>query len=439
MNNIFNEILSMALDGSVIIVAVILLRLAVRKMPKIFRKVLWCFAGLRLLIPFSFKSSLSLMPENGAVEEAVAEQISAELPVSAVSSISDYLPYFWVSICSILMVYGIVSFIKLKLKISDAVLDEGNIFLSEKIDSPFVCGFLKPKIYFPYNIDEQTKSCILQHERLHIKYGDHILKALGFFIVCIYWFNPLVWVAYFLFCKDIELACDEGVIKDYTEENRKKYASAILEVGVNKIKLSACPVAFGEVGIKERVMSAVNYRKVTKAFLTLCVILCIAVAACFMTEPADQQLTKKEDTPKKQEEIVTAPPTTEPVTEVPTTESVTEVPTTEPVTETATKKQSSGKKQSSKTTLSDEEIIRQSVEKHEKFMEEQWNKSQAELESKVAEINRQRQQSATQPATDNVIYLFPEVDSPSPNTPTHRPAFEGGNYVGYNYPSINDF
>ncbi len=294
MNNIFNEIISMAFDASFLIIAVILIRFVLKKMPKYFRKILWCLVGIRLLIPYSFESAFSLMPQISQTQaQEVVQRASTQIAKSNGFSFLSCVPYLWAGVGILLLVYGAISFIKLKIKIGDAVRDKDNIYLSEKIDSPFVCGFIKPKIYFPYNIDNETRECILQHEQLHIKYGDHILKAIGFMLVCVYWFNPLVWVSYFFFCKDIELACDEGVIKDYTDENRRKYASAILEVGVNKVKLSACPVAFGEVGIKERVTSAVKYKRVTKAFVSLCIVVCIAVAVCFMTEPENDMLIKK--------------------------------------------------------------------------------------------------------------------------------------------------
>ncbi len=410
MNKIFNEILSMAFDSSILIVAVIAVRLALKKMPKYFRKILWGFVGIKLLIPYSFKSNLSLMPQiSESQAQAFAEQASTQIEQNNTSSFFTYISYVWIAVGILLLIYGAISFIKLKLKISDAVLEKDNIYLSEKVDSPFVCGFLKPKIYFPYNIDNETRECILQHEQLHIKYGDHILKAIGFVLVCVYWFNPLVWVSYYLFCKDIELACDEGVIKNYTDENRRKYASAILELGVNKVKLSACPVAFGEVGIKERVTSAVKYRRVTKSFVSLCVVICVAVAVCFMTDPTDDNLKEKE--PEKKEEQVVVEPTTEPATTEPVTEALT---TAEPVTEAEIKPVVKSQKESSKkptTTVAstDDEIAKELREQFKRNLEEQREQQQAEFESMIAEVNRQRAQTptTTPSSTSPTFNLFP--------------------------------
>lgn len=332
MNVIFNEILHMSVDASILVVAVIIVRLFMQKSPKYFRKILWGLVGLRLLFPFSLQSIFSLVPERvNTVTQDVARQVTVAGVQKGEFSALMLFPYIWVAVLAVLIIYGAVSFVRLKLKISDAVLDKENIYLSEKVESPFVCGFVKPKIYLSYGIEDNTKEYILHHERTHIKYADHILKSMGFVLVCVYWFNPLVWVSYFLFCKDIELACDEAVIKDYNEDARKKYAKAIFDIGVNKVKLSACPVAFGEVGIKERVKSALNYKKVKRVFVVVSVAVCVAVALCFMTEP-------KAEAAKSENKPVAEEPTTEPVTE-PTIQAVTEPstePTAEPVTEEPT-------------------------------------------------------------------------------------------------------
>ncbi len=339
MSGIFSCILKLSVDASFLIVAVILARLLLRKSSKVFRKILWILVGLRLLIPFSFESVLSLVPQTTnelSNQSSVGGEV-ASVPTQAVITEScDYLQLLsivWVIVAAGMLIYGLISFIRLKRKISDAVRLKDNIYQSEKVDSPFVCGLVKPKIYIPYNMDEDTFQCVIKHEKTHIKYFDHILKALGFAVLCVHWFNPLVWVAYILFCKDIELLCDEIVVKDMTEESRKKYAVALCNIGVEKVKISACPVAFGEVGIKERVKNTVNFKKVKLAFLIISAVVCVAVAVCFMTTPVKAQEEKAE--PELQE-TVTAVETTEPVT-VPETVPVTEVSeTTEEVTEPVT-------------------------------------------------------------------------------------------------------
>ncbi len=222
---------------------------------------------------------------------------------------------------------------RLKLKIIDGILIRDNIYQSEKIQSPFVCGFIKPKIYVPYGLDETTRNCVLQHEKIHIKYADHIIKAVSFVVLCIHWFNPLVWVSYFLLCKDIELSCDESVVKKLNEVQCKQYAKALLDLGVSKVKLSACPIAFGEVSIKTRIKSVINYKKASKILVLASIFLCIGVSLCFMTDP---EAPLKEKTEEVEVVELTTEPTTEVVTE-PETEVTTEPePETEPVTESET-------------------------------------------------------------------------------------------------------
>ncbi len=428
MSNFFNELVSMAFEASILIVAVIAIRQILRKMPKYFRKIFWVLAGIKLVVPYSPQSALSLMPQNtGAATQNVIASTAPMAEMSKAMTFVDFLPYIWLAVAFLMLLYGVISFVKLKLKISDAVRDSSNIFLSEKVDSPFVCGFLKPKIYLPYNIDGETKDYVLQHERHHIKNGDHILKAIGFLIVCVYWFNPLVWIAYFLFCKDIELACDEGVIKNYSEDKRKKYAGAILEIGVSKVKLSACPVAFGEVGIKERVMSAVNYRKVTKAFVCLCVAICVTLAVCFMTEPVDDKLMEKQPTEKTDiaAPLVTEPPTeqaTEPVTEE-VREEVTEI-----ATENVTKKsaESATKKSSSSNTSKKEPIEIPPLEFPEPF--KYYDDEETEPKTTTAEMQAILNSWGVGDNVEYDIYDEEENDSPYAAYNKNTPATTKNNY-----------
>ncbi|MBO5462819.1 MAG: hypothetical protein J6A49_05845 [Clostridia bacterium] len=332
MSEIFSCILKLSVDASYLIVAVILARLLLRKSSKVFRKILWVLVGLRLSVPISFESVLSLVPQTTNVlsnETLVGGNITSVPTQAAATESFDFLqilPVVWAVVAVGLLIYGLISFIRLKRKISDAVLLEDNIYQSEKVDSPFVCGFIKPKIYIPYDMDSDTFNCVIKHEKTHIKCLDHILKALGFGLLCVHWFNPLVWVGYILFCKDIELLCDEIVVKDMTEENRKKYALALCNIGVEKVKISACPVAFGEVGIKERVKNTVNFKKVKSAILIISAVACVVVAVCFMTTPVKAQ---EEKTEPKPEETTLVVETTEPVTVPETVPVIETVPVTE--------------------------------------------------------------------------------------------------------------
>ena len=316
MEKIFNEILGMSVDAVWLIGAVIIVRALLQKSPMYFRKILWGLVGIRLLLPFSFESVLSLVPdETHQVTDRVVTQVNAA-PVEETLSFFDIAPFIWCIVGFGFLIYGVISYIRLKLKIIDGVLIKDNIYQSDRIESPFVFGFIKPKIYLPYGLDETTQKCVLAHEETHIKYADHILKVVSFVVLCAHWFNPLVWVAYFMLCKDIELSCDENVIKKYDVEECKQYARALLELGVNKVKLTACPVAFGEVSIKKRIKSVICYKKASKILVLASLCLCVGVSVCFMTEPKVKA--KESESPK-----VSAEETTEPATEV-VTEPVTE-------------------------------------------------------------------------------------------------------------------
>ena len=339
MDRIFSEILSMSIDSAWLIIAVIIARAILQKAPKYFCKILWGLVGLRLVIPFSLESALSLVPhETQQTANRVIDQV-VTAPVKQGVVFSQIVTILWVTIASAFLIYGIISYIKLKFKIIDSVLFKDNIYHSDKIDSPFICGFLKPKIYLPYGLDEMTQICVLQHEKTHLKFADHIIKALSFIILCVHWFNPLVWIAYFMLCKDIELSCDESVVKNCDSNECKQYAKALLDLGVNEVKLTAYPVAFGEVSIKHRIKSVINYKKASKVLVLVSLCLCIVVAVCFMTEPEAEA---KESKPQK----VIVEETTKNETEKDTTtiiETTTELVTEiidEPVTEMFTEKTS---------------------------------------------------------------------------------------------------
>ncbi len=336
LEGIFKAILDMTVSSSFLIVAVLIARVILRKSSKVFRKVLWGLVGLKLIIPFSFESALSLVPHKSEYMPQITV-VSSEISNSVTNTAFDWksvLPYAWVVVAVLLLAYAFFSFMKLKAKMSDAVKYQDNIFQSERVESPFVFGVFKPKIYIPYSIKGEKLGFVLEHEKTHIKYLDHITKLIGFILLCIHWFNPLVWVSYVLFCKDLELACDEAVVRNMGEGRRKSYALTLCDIGVNKAKISACPIAFGEVSIKERVKATLSYKKVGKIAVSLSLVLCAIVVVCFMTKPVAEA---KEKTEKPIVEETTVP-ATESVSEhkiEPTTDSTTE-PTAEFVTEETT-------------------------------------------------------------------------------------------------------
>ena len=415
LDGIFKTILDMTLSASFLIVAVLIARFVLRKSPKLFRKILWGLVALKLVIPYSIESVLSLVPHKSTYmpQNAVASQGASDVGTSAINW-QSVLPYAWVVVAVVLLAYALVSFIKLKVRMSDAVKFQDNVFQSEKVESPFVFGIFKPRIYIPYTIKGEKLRVILEHEKTHIKNFDHVTKILGFVILCVHWFNPLVWVSYGLFCKDLELACDEAVVKNMSDENRKHYARTLCEIGVNKAKISACPIAFGEVSIKERVKSTLSYKKVGKIAVSLSLVLCAVVAVCFMTKPVAKAEGKAEvhveETTLSVTEAVTEP-TTEPVTE----------PTTEPTTESVTEKMTEGVGQvyyedDRGPTLSQDDIERIS-QQQEEFLEAVRRRQEREMEefaerrrfeAAVSKIEKAQNSFNNKPSTGiGNIYIMP--------------------------------
>ena len=312
MAEIFIKVLNMSITAGWLIVAVLILRLIFKKAPRYIICMMWLLVGLRLALPVSFESALSLVPSSKAFDsEAVDNRdYNVNTVIEVVDkSVNDYSGKYYeevtvepgfkryaVSVAACvwfvgmtgLLIYAVVSYMRLKKKVQTAILFRDNIRQSEFVKSPFVLGIIKPVIYVPYDIENADMDYIIAHESTHIRRGDHIVKMVGFALLSVYWFNPLVWIAYILLCRDIELACDEKVIKGLDEDSRKAYSSVLLNCAISGSRrhiISACPVAFGEIGVKARIKSIMNYRKpglyiAIAAFAVLAV-----VAVCFMTDP----------------------------------------------------------------------------------------------------------------------------------------------------------
>lgn len=184
-----------------------------------------------------------------------------------------------------MLVYSVLSYWRLSQKIDTAVLHRDNIFQSENVRSPFVFGILRPRIYLPFQIAEQNIEYVIAHEQAHILRKDHWWKPLGFFLLTIHWFNPLIWLAYILLCRDIELACDERVIKLMDNERRADYTQALMSFSVRQRKIAGCPLAFGETAVKKRIKSVMNYKKPAFWLIVLAVAVCVFAAVCFLTDP----------------------------------------------------------------------------------------------------------------------------------------------------------
>ena len=331
MNELFLKIINMSISASWLILAVLILRLVLKKAPKWVNVLLWGIVAVRLICPLSFESALSLIPSSETIpldiEMAVKPTIDSGVPAinSVVNPVlSSFAPpqhvltsanplQIWIPILNIiwligvgsLLLYTAVSYWRLCRKVDTAVRYKDNIFQSENVSSPFVLGIIKPRIYLPFNMNGQDLEHVVAHEQAHICRKDHWWKPLGFFLLTIHWFNPLMWLAYVLLCRDIELACDEKVIKGLSNEQRADYTQALVACSVNRRMIAACPLAFGEVGVKERVKSVMNYKKPAFWVIIIAVNVCVGVAICFLTNPKQDRYTLRIVVPAgSQEEFV---------------------------------------------------------------------------------------------------------------------------------------
>ena len=310
MTELFLDIVNMSISAGWLVLAVLALRLILKKAPKWVNVLLWGIVAVRLICPFSIESALSLIPSTETISPEIMMDWTPEIstgieqldqvvnpvistsfapnPGTSANPLQILIPVaanLWLLGVLILLTYTAISYLSLRLKLRTAVILRDNIFQCETVSSPFVLGILKPKIYLPYSMDGNNLDHVVAHEQAHIKRKDHWWKPLGFLLLTVYWFNPLMWVAYILLCRDIELACDEKVIAELGNEQRADYTQALVACAVNRRMIAACPLAFGEVGVKDRVKSIMNYRKPTFWIIGVSVLVCVVVAVCFLTNP----------------------------------------------------------------------------------------------------------------------------------------------------------
>ena len=312
MDAFFLKLLNMSIAASWLILAVLVLRLILKKTPKWLTCILWGIVAIRLILPFSFESMFSLVPSAEVLPRDVitGNTFRVETGFSAIDySLNDYLGdhYYegvtvstghgsdvmtvlgsiWLVGMLMLLAYSIFSYVKLHNKVREAALLQDGVWLCDAVKSPFILGVVNPRIYLPSAISESQMKYVLAHEHAHLKRRDHWWKPLGYLLLAVYWFNPLVWAAYILLCRDIEIACDEKVIKDMDLEEKKTYSKVLVSCSMQRRMIMACPLAFGEVGVKERVKKVLNYRKPAFWIIIGAVIACIAVAVCFLTNPSN--------------------------------------------------------------------------------------------------------------------------------------------------------
>jgi beta-lactamase regulating signal transducer with metallopeptidase domain len=310
MEQVFLTVLNMSITSSYVIIFVLLARLLLKKAPKIFSYSLWGVVLFRLICPFSFSSTLSFfaflkantmehIPANiGYAEQpkvnvgidALGNLVNNSLPLAAPAAsvnpmqiIIYILSLMWVIGAIILITYSLLSYIRLKRKVSTAMLISDNIYECEKIESPFVLGIIKPKVYLPVSLSENERGYILIHEETHIKRSDYLIKPFAYLVLCLHWFNPLVWVSFVLMSRDMEMSCDESVLKKMGKGIKKDYSSSLLALVADKRMINFSPLAFGESNVKERIKNVLNYKNpvfwVVAAAVMLVVVVGIGLAA----------------------------------------------------------------------------------------------------------------------------------------------------------------
>lgn len=310
MSEFFLKLLNLSITASWLILAVIAVRPLLKKAPKWICCAIWSLVAIRLMCPFSFESALSLIPSSETIpynvtmeakppiepSVSISDKVTSTLveqsfttePVASVSYMQNVIPVLsvvWIIGMFALLIYAYISYIKLKRIVSASIPLGNNIMACDDIKTPFIFGFLKPVIYVPSSLKEDTIKYVIAHETAHIRRYDYLWKPLGYILLTVYWFNPLCWIAYILLCRDIEMACDEKVICEMDNEGKAAYSQALLNCSYPRKQIAACPLAFGEVGVKERVKSVLNYKKPTFWIVVTAIAACFIVAVCFLTSP----------------------------------------------------------------------------------------------------------------------------------------------------------
>lgn len=310
MTDVFLNLVNRSIAAGWLVLAVLLLRLLLESAPKSFRCILWGGVGLRLICPFSVQSIFSLVPSaqtisqeivydqapaihsgvetiDRVVNTTVMESLTPQTGAS-VNPIQIWLTLaaaIWLLGIAALLLYAALTYFRLRRDIRASLSMGDGVYLCDYIRSPFILGIAVPRIYLPSSLSSVDSAMVLSHERMHIRRRDHWWKPLGYGLLVIYWFHPLIWAAYILFCRDIELACDEAVIKKLSAPDKKAYSNALLNCSVPRFRVAACPLAFGESAVKERIKAVLNYKKPGFWVLITAAAACVLAVVCFLTDP----------------------------------------------------------------------------------------------------------------------------------------------------------
>ncbi len=310
MEAVFLKVLNMSITAGWLVLAVLLMRLLLKKAPRFLSVIMWALVGIRLVLPFTFESVLSLIPSvetvppeilydrtpeiqtgidslNSAINPVISESFAPDpsTSVNPLQIITWLAGWIWVIGMVAMVIYSLISYLRIHRRVREAAPLQGKVWLCDRIDTPFIFGLFRPRIYLPSNMAAEDIPYVLAHEQAHLKRKDHLWKPLGFLLLTIHWFNPLLWVAYILLCRDIETACDEKVLKDMGEGIKKPYSQALVNCSVPRKMVTACPLAFGEVSVKSRIKSVLHYKKPAFWLLIAAVVVCIVLSVCFLTNP----------------------------------------------------------------------------------------------------------------------------------------------------------
>ncbi len=311
METVFLRIFNMSITAGWTAIAVIILKLLLFKAPKRIHAALWGLVALRLMLPFSSQSIFSIIPSadtlpgnimlskapainsgisfiDNAINNAVLSPLypSEAASVNPMQIVMALASVIWLIGAAAMLIYTAASYIKTRHTVREFLTVEDGVRLCDRVRTPFIFGIFRPKIYLPSRMAEQNNSYVIAHERAHLKRLDHVWKLLGFALLCVYWFNPLLWLAYTLFCRDIELACDEKVLRDSDSDIKKAYSEALLNCSTSKKHIGACPLAFGETSVKARVKNVLRYKKPSRITIVISIVLCIIVSVCVLTDPS---------------------------------------------------------------------------------------------------------------------------------------------------------
>ncbi len=311
MSEIFLKLVNMSITASWLVLAVVVLRLVFKKAPKFIHCIMWALVGIRLVLPFSIESIFSLIPSAQTIPNELLTENSFDIntginfvddrvndylgshyyegvtvPTDNGYDVMSILAVVWLVGIAAMLVYTLVSYLRIYKRVSASICVKENTFICDDIDTPFILGVFRPKIYLPSSMSEADAEYVIAHEKAHLKRFDHLWKPLGFSLLAVYWFNPVLWLAYFLLCRDIEFACDQKVIRELGLEIKKPYSDALINCSVPRKMLAACPLAFGETSVKSRIKSVLSFKK-PAVWIIIAAALAVSVAAvCLLTNPA---------------------------------------------------------------------------------------------------------------------------------------------------------